>query len=138
MVNPLPRTIKTSTVLLYAGIFMVQRPNAVGTVSLAATAIPRAGREFLQDSNYNTALDGSDQGGTFGYTVCHQQYFAALSADFLLTPTRPQCGGGDCVRVAHANPMQKVYSWDVMPIQGESGSDSQLGHKFPLHPESGC
>ena len=46
--------------------------------------------EFSQDSNYNTALDGSDEGGTFGYMVCHQQYFAALSADFLLVPTRPQ------------------------------------------------
>ncbi len=95
--------------------------------------------EFLQDSNYNTALDGSDEGGTFGYMVCHQQYFAAISADFLLTPTRPQNAAAvTAYESLMQSPMQKVYSWDVMPIQGESGSDSQLGHKFPLHPESGC
>jgi len=99
--------------------------------------------EFLQDANYNSPKTGDDKNGPFDDMVCHQQYYALLSDAFqMLFTTRP--GGHSSIATAQFyhdtvhDTMDKIYHWDVMPIQGEGGYDSQLGHKYPLHPDAGC
>ncbi len=89
----------------------------------------------MQDSNYNVPQNGDDKNGTFAYMTCHQQYFAAMSMMFAFLPTRPDEKTYD--KIFHQT-LDDIYKWDVMPIQGEGGLDSQLGHEYPLHPDKGC
>ncbi len=91
--------------------------------------------EFLQDSNYNEPVNGDDQNGTFQYMVCHQQIFSALSIGLAFVPTRPSKNNYNTL----AGPIiGTIYGWDSMPIRGEAGADSNLGHEYPLHPDAGC
>jgi len=100
--------------------------------------------EYLKDDNYNAPQNGVAPNAVFGYTACHQRIFAELASAFPATrPTYAAGGNYDeasgpaSVGAWGGASFKLVYSWDYMPIQGESFS-ANVGRLYPMAPGNGC
>lgn len=100
--------------------------------------------EFLKDDNYNTPQNGVGPGGTFETVACHQRIYADLAAAF--PAARPayspggdydQVNGPASVPAWNGASFQLVYSWDYMPVQGES-ANARVGRLYPMPVSNGC
>jgi hypothetical protein len=103
--------------------------------------------EFLKDDNYNQATypnNGVGPSATFATAACHQRILADLAAAFPATmPVYAKNGnydqnnGPSSVSAWNGASFKLVYSWDLQPVQGETGS-AMIGRLYPMAVTNGC
>ncbi|HEV3152335.1 MAG TPA: TadE family protein [Candidatus Baltobacteraceae bacterium] len=103
--------------------------------------------EYLKDDNYsqtNYPNNGVGPQATFETAACHQRILADLAAAFPATmPTYARSGnydqnnGPSSVSAWNGASFKLVYSWDIQPVQGETGS-AMIGRLYPMAVTNGC
>ena len=103
--------------------------------------------EYLKDDNYSQSLypnNGVGPSATFQIAACHQRILADLAAAFPATMPTYQSGqkydqvnGPSSVSAWGGASFKLVYSWDIQPVQGETGS-SMIGRLYPMAVTNGC
>ncbi len=100
--------------------------------------------EFLKDDNYQNPNNGIGPSATFATAACHQRILADLAQAFPQTmPTYAprgnydQVNGPSSVDSWNGASFKLVYSWDIQPVQGESGQ-VMVGRLYPMAVNNGC
>lgn len=100
--------------------------------------------EFLKNDNYSNPNNGIGPGATFDTAACHQRILADLAQAFPATmPTYAPKGnydqnnGPSSVGAWGGASFKLVYSWDIQPVRGETGS-VDIGRLYPMAVNNGC
>lgn len=103
--------------------------------------------EYLKNDNYGQTTypnNGVGPAATFSTIACHQRILAELAAAFPATMPAfvkngnyDQANGPSSVPAWNGASFKLVYSWDIMPVHGET-SGANIGQLYPMAVTNGC